>query len=163
MKIFSIVGWSGSGKTTLITGLIKRFVQKKKKVAAVKNVPHKYYLEPESSDTFRFLDAGAEEACLTASNELLFIRKNTAPNNTLSFLEKRYSDCDFLLLEGFRDKNIPLIEVFDSTLNNLPKFEIETLAAVVSDMPLSIENPTKIPVFNRNDIDGIINYLEDYP
>jgi molybdopterin-guanine dinucleotide biosynthesis protein B len=158
MKIFSIAGWSGSGKTTLITRLIMHFKQKNKRVIAVKHTPHKYYVEPESTDTFKFLEAGADEACLVAKNEILQMRKMTNQTNAISILETQYADCDFLLLEGLLQNDIPLIEVFDPDKNNTLKFPIENLCAVVSDKPIT----TAVPNFKPNDIKEISKFMEEY-
>ncbi|NIM13714.1 MAG: molybdopterin-guanine dinucleotide biosynthesis protein B [Candidatus Aminicenantes bacterium] len=158
MKIFSITGWSGSGKTTLITRLIKHFKLKNKKVIVVKGAPHKYYVEPESTDTFKFLEAGADEVCLAAAKEMLTMRSITSKQEVFGILETRYADCDILLIEGLRRDDIPLIEVFDSTQNKTLKFPIEALIAVVSDKPVT----NTIPNFNRNDIAEITHFMEDY-
>jgi molybdopterin-guanine dinucleotide biosynthesis protein B len=158
MKIFSITGWSGSGKTTLITRLIKHFKLKNKKVIVVKGAPHKYYLEPESTDTFKFLEAGADEVCLAAAKEMLTMRSITGKQEVFGILETQYADCDILLLEGLRRDDIPQIEVFDSTQNQTLKFPIEALIAVVSDKPVT----NAIPNFNPNDIAEITHFMEDY-
>ena len=156
MKIFSITGWSGSGKTTLITRLIKHFKSTNKNVIAVKHAPHKYYLEPESTDTFTFLDAGAEEVCLAAGKELLTMRRITEESDVFRFLESRYAGCDILLLEGLRRDDIPMIEVFDSSKHEAPKFPISALRAIVSDKPVT----RAIPNFNPGEIDEIVTFME---
>ncbi|UCH92168.1 MAG: molybdopterin-guanine dinucleotide biosynthesis protein B [Candidatus Aminicenantes bacterium] len=158
MKVFSFAGWSGSGKTILITQLIEHFKQKNKKVIAVKHAPHKYYLEPESADTFKFLEAGADEVCLVGKNEMLHMRQITAKTNVITILKTQYANCDFLLLEGLHQNEIPLIEVFDSSKNNTLKYPTETLCAVVSDKPIT----TTVPNFNLTDINKISNFMEVY-
>lgn len=156
MKVFTIAGWSGSGKTTLITRLIEEFKRRGRTVAAVKRAPHKYYLEPESSDTFKFLEAGADEVCLAATNEILMMKRMTEQNEVFDFLDQRVPHCDVLLLEGLRRDDIPLIEVFDSSRNDALKFPLETLSAVVSDKPVT----DAIPNFNRDRIEDIIHFME---
>lgn len=156
MKIFSITGWSGSGKTTLITRLIKQFKSKDKTVIAVKHAPHKYYLEPESTDTFAFLDSGSEEVCLVAGKELLTMRRITEKTDVFGLLESRYADCDVLLLEGLRRDDIPMIEVFDSSKHETPKFPVSVLRAIVSDKPVT----DVIPNFRPGEIDAIVNFME---
>jgi molybdopterin-guanine dinucleotide biosynthesis protein B len=158
MKVFSIAGWSGSGKTTLITRLIMHFKQKNKTVIAVKHTPHKYYVEPESADTFKFLEAGADDACLVAKNEMLQMRQITTPTDAISILKTQYAHCDFLLLEGLLQNDIPLIEVFDPGKNNTLKYPIKTLCAVVSDKPIT----TAVPNFNPKDINEISKFMEEY-
>ncbi|HLP57926.1 MAG TPA: molybdopterin-guanine dinucleotide biosynthesis protein B [Candidatus Deferrimicrobium sp.] len=160
MKIFSIVGWSGSRKTTLITRLIKHFKALDKKVAAVKHAPHKYYIEPESADTFKFLKAGADEACLAAKNELLTMRLVTEKTDMPALLKSKYADYDILLLEGLRNENIPLIEVFDTHKNETLKFPLASLCAIVSDKPVVTDGT--IPNFNIDAIDDIIHFMEVY-
>jgi molybdopterin-guanine dinucleotide biosynthesis adapter protein len=156
MNVFSVAGWSGSGKTTLIIRLIKYFKLRHKRVIAVKNVPHKYYVEPESSDTYRFLEAGADEACLTASKEILTMRAMADKADVFDFLYKQYANCDFLLLEGLRRRDIPLLEVYDSRKHDAMKFSIADLTAVVSDKPVT----TAIPNFHYDDIEEISRFLE---
>lgn len=158
MKVFSITGWSGSGKTTLITRLIKHFKMKNKRVIAVKNTPDKYYLEPESKDTFKFLEAGSDEVCLVAKNQMLTMKRRDSNDDVFEMLETQYADCDILLLEGLHREDIPMIEVFDSTKHETPKFPIETLSAIVSDKPVT----GAIPNFSTNDIKRIINFMEVY-
>ncbi|MCX6583674.1 MAG: molybdopterin-guanine dinucleotide biosynthesis protein B [Candidatus Aminicenantes bacterium] len=160
MKIFSIIGWSGSGKTTLITRVIKHYKARHKKVIAVKHAPHKYYLEPEATDTFKFLAAGADETCLVAKNEMLSMKHITEKTDPIALLESQYPDCDILLLEGLQNENTPAIEVFDSNKNETLKFPMASLCAVVSDKPTATDGP--IPNFNINDIDAIIHFMEAY-
>jgi molybdopterin-guanine dinucleotide biosynthesis protein MobB len=134
------------------------FKQKNRTVIAVKHTPHKYYVEPESADTFKFLEAGADEACLVAKNEMLQMRQITDQTDAISILKIQYAHCDFLLLEGLHQNDIPLIEVFDSGKNNTLKFPIKTLCAVVSDKPIN----TTVPNFNRKDINEISKFMEEY-
>ncbi|MDQ1350622.1 MAG: molybdopterin-guanine dinucleotide biosynthesis adapter protein [Acidobacteriota bacterium] len=160
MRIFSFIGWSGSGKTTLITRLIKHYKTQDKKVIAVKHAPHKYYLEPESTDTFKFLEAGADETCLAAKNEMLTMKRITEKTDPIALLKSQYPDCDFLFLEGLKSENIPAIEVFNSQKNEALKFPLASLCAVVSDKPVITNSP--IPNFNMNDLDKIIHFMEVY-
>jgi molybdopterin-guanine dinucleotide biosynthesis protein B len=158
MKAFSITGWSGSGKTTLIARLIKHFKQENKRVIAVKNVPHKYYLEPESTDTFKFLEAGSDEVCLTAKNQLMTMNRLETGDDIFEILLSRYADCDILLLEGLRKDDIPVIEVFDSSKHEALKYPLDTLSAVVSDKPVT----GTIPNFYSDDINRITHFMEAY-
>jgi molybdopterin-guanine dinucleotide biosynthesis adapter protein len=161
MKVFTIAGWSGCGKTTLISRLIKQLKTNNYKVIAVKNVPHKFYLEPESTDSFKFLEAGADEACLAASHQLMSTQLINNKSQTVDILKTRYTDCDYLLLEGLRNDSIPLIEVFDSSKHRELKFPPPSLTAIVADKPLNFDCPG-IPFFHRDNIMEIKTFLEDY-
>lgn len=135
---------------------------------AFKRVPQKYYLEPESSDSFRFLQAGAEEVGLVASREMLTMQAISEEIDVFDILEKRYSGSDILLLEGLSGTGVPMIEVFDSSgKNGQLKFPIDQLCAVVSDQPLpSLTNfkdkDIDIPNFGRDAVDEIAGFMEDY-
>jgi molybdopterin-guanine dinucleotide biosynthesis protein MobB len=157
-KIFSITGWSGSGKTTLITRLVKHFKSVNKRVITVKHTPGKYYLEPEATDTFKFLEAGSDMVFLAAKNELLAVKRINGTNDVFAVLESQQNNCDFLLMEGLRKDDVPMIEVYDSTKSSTPKFPFHQLTAIVSDKPVT----DKIPNFHFADIDEITKFMEDY-
>ena len=158
MKIFSFTGWSRSGKTTLITKIIEKLKQKKKTVVAIKNIPNKYNLEPESKDSFKFLNAGSDEVFLVAKKEILNIKKINHKDDVFEILKSTFNNYDIVLLEGLHRENIPVIEVFDSTREKGTKFPINRLSAIVSDQKITQE----IPCFDFKDIDGIIKFIEDY-
>ena len=158
MITFSFTGWSNSGKTTLITRLIKEFKRKNKTVMVVKNAPHKYHLEPESKDTFRFLEAGSAEVYLVSKKEVLNMRKIEEDKEIFDVIESKLNDFDILLLEGLYRDDIPVIEVFDSKKNDQLRFSLGNLSAVVADRGITKE----IPCFNINDIKGILKFMEDY-
>jgi len=160
MKMFSITGWSGSGKTTVITRLIQHFTSANKRVVAVKNAPDKYYLEPETKDTFKFLAAGTEKVYLAAKKELLTMQRVENKTHVFALLEKEvnHDNCDILLLEGLRRDDIPMIEIFNSTVNDSPKFSFDQSVAIISDKPVTDE----IPNFNRDNINEISTFMEAY-
>lgn len=127
---------------------------------AVKHAPHKFYLEPESTDTFGFLQAGADETCLVAKNEMLSMKRITEKTDPIALLKSQYPDCDLLLLEGLKSEHIPAIEVINSQKNEALKFPLASLCAVVSDKPVTTYN--SLPNFNINDTDDIIRFMEAY-
>lgn len=144
----------------LMTRLIKGFKLKNKRVVAVKRAPDKYYLEPESKDTFKFMEAGADEVCLVAEKQMLTMHRIDDAAEALDTLETQYPDCDFLLLEGLRRDDIPLIEIYDATKNDSPKFPLSGLSAIISNEPVT--GSANIPRFGPDDIDQIINFMEAY-
>ncbi|MCK4764842.1 MAG: molybdopterin-guanine dinucleotide biosynthesis protein B [Candidatus Aminicenantes bacterium] len=160
MKYFAVAGWSGSGKTTLITKLVEYFKSKNKRVIAVKNIPHHYHLQPETKDSHKFLTAGCDEVFLLSKQDIVAIQRNDTENKIFSLLENKYSHSDIILLEGLSGPGIPVIEVFDSKKNEAPKFPIKNLAALISDN--KDIGGEAAPVFDFDDIDGVIKFMEDY-
>lgn len=158
MKIFSIAGWSGSGKTLLITRLIENFKAKKRRVIAVKNTPDSYTLQPEAKDTAKFLRAGAHEVFLIAKNELLRMTMINAPRDLLEDLKSRLQKDDIVLMEGFYQPGIPVIEVDDPSRSKALKFPLTNLAAVVS----AEKCDPGLPCFRPDQIDEICAFMEKY-
>ena len=157
MKVFSFAGWSKSGKTTLIVNIIKKLKQKNKRVIALKNIHNKYNLEPESKDSFLFLEAGSDEVFLVAKHQMMSIKKIKDESDVFDMLKSKACNVDIVLLEGFYGENIPCIEVFDFTKKRSTKFPIKKLSAIISDQQITRD----IPCFNSGDIDGIIKFIED--
>ena len=158
MKIFSIIGWSGSGKTLLITRLIENFKAGKRKVIAVKKAHRDYTLQPEAKDTARFLSAGADEVYLLAQNELLRMTALDKTQDLLSVLKAGLQENDIVLMEGFTDESIPVIEVADDDGRQALKFSPARLAAVISARP----GPAGPPCFHPDHIPAIAAFMEDY-
>jgi molybdopterin-guanine dinucleotide biosynthesis protein B len=68
----AIVGLSGSGKTTLIESLIRVYVSRGLRVAAIKHTHHPVNdrdYDPNKGDTARFLRAGARPVILAGDGE----------------------------------------------------------------------------------------------
>ncbi|MCK5056319.1 MAG: molybdopterin-guanine dinucleotide biosynthesis protein B [Candidatus Aminicenantes bacterium] len=160
MKFFSIAGWSDSGKTTLISRLTEKFKVKNKRIAAVKNIPHKYHLQSKKKDSFKFLASGCLEAFLVARNEIVSMQRNDKKDKIFEILESKADNFDYILLEGLFRDDIPVIEVFDSQKNEAPKMSFKSLCALVTDKK-NIDN-INIPVFDFDDIDGVVQFMEDY-
>jgi molybdopterin-guanine dinucleotide biosynthesis protein B len=158
MKMFSIVGWSGSGKTLLITRLIGGFRARQREVIAVKSAHAGYALQPEGKDTARFLQAGAREAYLVAAGELLRMTRLAAPADLLRELQGRLRPDDVVLLEGFSQPGIPVIEVQDPRAEKGLKTRAADLAAVVG----AEGGACSCPRFHPDDIEGISAFMEAY-
>lgn len=160
MKLFSIAGWSDSGKTTLIARVTEIFRSKNKKVCAVKNIPHRYHLQPEAKDSFTLLAAGCSEVFLVARNEIVDIQRNDKDGKIFEILASRSAETDYVLLEGLIRENIPVIEVFDSQKNEAPKTPLTNLCAMVTQKE-KMRN-IDLPVFDFDDVAGVVAFMENY-
>ena len=156
--MFSIVGWSGSGKTLLITRLIGSFRARQLGVIAVKSTHAGYALQPEGKDTARFLQAGAREVYLVTDGELLRMTRLAAPADLLAELQGRRRPDDVVLLEGFCQPGIPVIEVQGPRGEKGLKTGTADLAAVVG----AEAGACSCPRFHPDDIEGIRAFMEAY-
>jgi molybdopterin-guanine dinucleotide biosynthesis protein B len=160
MKFFSIVGWSGSGKTTLISKLTETFKLENKRVAAVKNIPHEYHLQSETKDSYKFLASGCDEVYLVARNEIVNMQRNDKKEKIFEILQAKAAALDYILLEGISRGDIPVIEVFNFQKNETPKMPFKNLSALVTNK--KDFDTIDIPVFDMDDIDGVVKFMEDY-
>ena len=126
----------------------------------MKNIPHKYHLEPETKDSYKFLEAGCAEVFLVAGGEIVNMQRNDKEGKIFSILKAKSADSDFVLLEGLCGDGIPVIEVFDSQKNEAPKFPSKDLCALISDKKNVFAG--EIPVFDLDDIESVTKFMEDY-
>lgn len=156
MKLISFVGWSGSGKTTLISGLIRELTDRGLKIAAIKHAPEKFYLEPESKDSFVYLKSGALESFLVGSGEIInsmLIDKNY---DIFDSFREKFDRYDMILIEGIIYKGYPVFEVFNSKQNLKLKTPSGRITAIIGD----IEIHKGIKFFQRENIGEISDYIE---
>lgn len=139
----------------LIERLIKEYKKKGKKVSSVKLIKNKYNLEPESKDSFKFLDSGSDNTFLVSRNQLIKINKINEIEDFYSFLEE--IDSDLIFIEGFtKNPNVPKIEVFNSKINKSLKYE-DKIKAIITNENIKSD----LPVFNKQEINKIIDFMEN--
>ncbi len=135
MIVLGIAGWSGSGKTTLLTALAGIFTQQGLRVSSIKHAHHDLPLDRPGKDSYRHAEAGAEEVILaTGRGFALFSKQEGVP---LKALLARLKPVDLVLVEGFKDDNIPKLEVYRPSLGKPPLWPRMQLLAVASDASLA--------------------------
>lgn len=160
--VISIVATrSNTGKTTLIEGLIKILKDKKYTVGVLKHDAHKFDIDKEGKDSYRFSKAGADNVIISSSEKLAMI-KVVKEQVALEEIIRYFDDLDIVLIEGYKNNNYPKIEVHrkdvdSKLLCNDNNFDISSFIAVASDEVLDL----KIPVLDLNDINAIACFIED--
>lgn len=160
-KIISIVSTkSGMGKTTLVELLIKEFKKKGYKVGALKHDAHKFDIDKEGKDSYRFTKAGAKDVVI-ASSEKIGVVKILEEDKSLSKVLELFDDVDIIFTEGFKQNPYPKIEVhrkevdknflFNNSINK------DTFIAIATNE--HIEGITNLDI---NNIDQIVNFIESY-
>lgn len=153
--IVSIVGRSNSGKTTLLEKLIVELKRRGYTVAAVKHSGSDFQLDHPGKDSWRLAEAGSDAVLLASPHGLAFLRKATTPptfEDVIDFLGDKF---DFVLIEGFKESDIPKIEVHRRELGNLISSP-EKLFAVVTDEQLDVT----VPQFSSRDGVALVDLLE---
>jgi molybdopterin-guanine dinucleotide biosynthesis adapter protein len=104
MRVAAFTGDSGSGKTTAIVGLIRFYTGQSLRVGAIKHTHHELN-EREEGDTAQMRRAGAGPVVLAGDGEAVIFNgaarrvRFNEPKDLLAY----FSDCDIVLIEGFRN------------------------------------------------------------
>ncbi len=148
-KIVSFVGFSGSGKTTFLEQLIKRIKQRGVSVAVIKHDAHRFQMDREGKDTFRFYEAGSDCVAISSEEKLAVIRRNEVCPDVREMIGMLPGEYDVILVEGYRMSDLPKIGVSRKATGKGLSLPPEELCAVITD-----EEITGIPVF------GLTDYVE---
>ncbi|MGV8980813.1 molybdopterin-guanine dinucleotide biosynthesis protein B [Clostridium sp.] len=159
--VISIVATkSNTGKTTLIEKLIKIFKMRNYKVGVLKHDAHKFDIDKEGKDSFKFSTAGADNVIISSSKKLAMIQKveKEVPLNEIILL---FKDVDIILMEGYKNNSFPKIEVHrkgvdSNLLCKNPEFEFSQIIALASDEDIEVD----IPLLNLNEVNSICDFIE---
>ena len=157
MKVFGFAGWSGSGKTTLIERLLPRLVDGGRRVSVIKHAHHEFDIDKPGKDSHRFRMAGSTEVLVASATRWALMHEHRgAPEPALSDLLAHLSDCDLVLVEGFKRDPIPKLEVHRKS-NGKPLLSPDDpwIAAIASDVPLD----SRLPWFDLDAVDAIATYI----
>lgn len=112
MKVFGFAGWSGSGKTTLIEKIIPQITSRGLSVSVIKHAHHGFDVDKPGKDSWRHREAGASEILLISDERWVLMHElRGAPEPDLDVQLGRLSPCDIVLVEGFKNVQIPKLEV----------------------------------------------------
>jgi len=162
VNVVGFAGSSGAGKTTLIESLIRQIRQAGQRVSVVKHAHHTFEIDKPGKDTWRHREAGAFEVVAASPDRLFLVREfeRRAELSVHHLIAELYDGVDWVLVEGFKDANLPKVEVWTSGGVSSPLFELDPfVVAVATDVPAKLEGATGLPVFDRNDAAGLAEWL----
>ncbi len=164
MKVAGFAGFSGSGKTTLVERLIPAFKLMGLRVSVAKHAHHDFDIDRPGKDTYRHREAGAFEV-VVASDRRLALMREFEQSSRLSvhhLLAELYDGVDWVLVEGFKDSNLPKIEVWRAASGKPARYpDDDFIVAIATDSPAAMPQPTLRPVLDLNDPDAIAHWLAD--
>lgn len=145
--------FSGTGKTTLIEKLIPVLKVRGLRVSVIKHDAHDFEIDREGKDSWRFSKAGADTVILSSAQQTAMIEKC---GHTLQELLSRVSDADLVLVEGYRDADIPRIGICRADAGSGFTDDISRFAAIVTDIPLE---SVPVPCFGLDEIGAIADFI----
>lgn len=137
MKVLGIAGYSGAGKTTLLEKLIPLLRADGVRVSLIKHAHHGFDVDKPGKDSYRHRQAGAGEVLVASDVRWALMHENVALEPPqLQDLLARLSQCDLVLVEGWKRDPVPKIEVHRAD-NGKPWLypDDENILAVASDVP----------------------------
>lgn len=164
MKAVGFAGFSGSGKTTLVERLIPALKLRGLRVSVVKHAHHKFDIDHPGKDTWRHREAGAFEVVVASDRRLALMREFEQPARLTvhHLIAELYEGVDWVLVEGFKDSDLFKVEVWRPDAGKPARYpEDPFIAAVATDAPDRLPEPTLRPVLDLNDPDAVAQWLVD--
>lgn len=162
MHVLGVCGSSGSGKTRLMQRLIARLSEDGKTVSAVKHAHHDVEVDTPGKDSWLMRKAGAVETMLITNRRWMLVRElaeNEASPDICEVLP-RLARCDWALVEGFKHASLNKIEVWRESVGKPALFSDDPrVRAVITDDVTALPERCTLPVFNADDVQGIIAWL----
>lgn len=154
--LLAIIGKPDCGKTTLIEKLIPALARKGVRVGTIKHHHGPIQMDTPGKDTWRHKQAGAVAVLLSSPTGIGFIQGTLEDTPVEDLASHYFQSIDLVLAEGYKWSQLPQIEVFRSTLHDVPlQNPGKTLLAMVSD----IEVRRDLPWFKPEDIDGLVAFI----
>jgi len=157
-KVIGIAGYKKSGKTTLVERLVREFTARGLTVATVKHAHHAFDIDHKGRDSWRHRAAGAHEVAIVSDRMWAIIHPLQAePEPRLDDILAKMAPSDLVVIEGYKSETYPKIEVRDPALGH-PELAPgdATVIAIATSSELT---PGQVPVFSRDDIAGIADFV----
>ncbi len=152
IPVIAFAAYSGTGKTTLIEKLIRELKSRGLRLAVIKHDGHKFEIDHEGKDSWRFTQAGADITMIGSAEKTAYIEQGDL---SLEQLLGMVYDVDLILVEGYKNKNLPQIGIARAETDKGFTAEPERFIALVTDM----EVETDIPCFGLEDIKTIADFI----
>ena len=107
-------------------------------------------------------EAGCSEVLLISDQRWVLMHElRGAPEPSLDEQIARFSDCDLVLVEGFKYTPIPKLEVHRPSVGKplIAGSGVETIVAVATDERDAVAKLTGLPILDLNDRDAIADFI----
>jgi len=149
----------GTGKTTLVTSLIAELKSRGYAVGAVKHGPPNFEIDRPGKDSYRFAEAGADSTLVCSDNKLALVKQYRQAPPFEEVLADYFPDVDIILVEGYKQADLPRIEVYrggdESQLLSRGETYHPNLLAVATDREIQVD----VPQLDLNCPESIVDFL----
>ena len=158
MYVFGIAGWSNAGKTTLIERMLPLLLTARGlRVSIVKHAHERFDIDRPGKDSFRFREAGSHEVLISSPARWALMREHRGTTEPgLAELLAHLSNCDLVLVEGYKREAMPKLEVH-RVANGKPLLAPDDphIVALASDVPVA----TGLPQFRLDDVEAVASFI----
>ncbi len=160
IPVVSFIGHHNAGKTQLLVRLVETLSERGIRTGAVKHAPQLALADPPGTDSHQLREAGARRMLLLGNSSAML----TWPQHSIAGIEEEierlFSDCDLVLVDGLQQGPFPKIEVFRRT-GQIPQEPLAgtiDVIAVVSEAAIALPDGTHR--FSPRDREGIADFIE---
>ena len=154
MRVIGLAGWSGSGKTTLLARLIPLLTGEGLRVSTIKHAHHNFDVDKPGKDSWTHRQAGASEVLVVSDKRWALmheLRGEAEPS--LTELLGKLSQCDLVIVEGFKREPIPKIEIWRAEVGKpLLHPEDPAIVLMTSDDPCP---SARVPILPLSDLPAV--------
>lgn len=150
---------SNTGKTTLIEGVIKLLKARGYSIGVLKHDAHKFEMDREGKDSYRFSKAGADITIVSSKTKLALI-ENLKEEKELEDIVSMFGYQDLIIIEGYKNNDYPKIEVHRKEVSNELVYSgvknKNSFVAIATDEALDIA----LIQLDINKIDEVTDFIE---
>lgn len=162
MKVIGFAGYSGSGKTTLVERLIPELKLRGQRVSVVKHAHHSFDIDHPGKDSWRHREAGAFEVVIASDRRMALMREFEQPTelSVHQLIAELDDSVDWVLVEGYKNSDLPKIEVWRASTAKPVRYpDDDLIAAIATDSPEQLPQPTGLDVLDLNDAEAVADWL----
>lgn len=115
-SVIGIAGYSNSGKTEFLEKLIPQLKQEGLKVGVIKHHHNEFTIDKPGKDSWRHKQAGADQVIISSPTKVALIKKTSKEVSLAELVMKYMDEVDVILVEGYKDSEIPKIEIYRPAL-----------------------------------------------
>jgi molybdopterin-guanine dinucleotide biosynthesis adapter protein len=158
MRIIGLAGWSGAGKTTLLAKVIPRLNARGLSVSTVKHAHHAFDIDQPGKDSHVHRQAGATEVLISSAKRWALVHELRGREEfQLDALLAKLSPVDLVVVEGFKTRPHPKLEVYRAIVGKPPLHPDDPhVVAVASDAALP---SARVPVVALDDVEAVAEVM----
>lgn len=129
-RLISVVGKKNAGKTTLVVALVKELVRRGHRVMTIKHGSHPMEIDQQGRDTWRHMhEGGAERVVMETPGMRVLLARPETPAGPRELAQLYLADAHFVVVEGFKESDLPKIEVFRKAVHAEPLYKTTEMDA----------------------------------